>query len=153
MEEKKKGKYYRKKRKNKPKPPKPHTIEQLRELIIYDPETGQFGWAKPRKGVKPGASFGSIDDYGYRLVRVDGYPYRLQHLAWALVHGYWADGLDYVDWDKANNKLSNIVESDAYASQHKRNTRRRWARVGTDDAHDAALKEDKKREEAMNTFS
>ncbi|WP_053520479.1 hypothetical protein [Xanthomonas oryzae] len=150
--EDRKRKFYRKIRKNKPLPPKPHTIEQLRELIAYDPETGVFSWRKGRKGVKPGSAFGTEDQCGSWFVRVDKYPYRLHYLAWALVHRYWAYGLDHVDWDKGNNKLSNIVESDRYESAAKKLSKKYWLNAKEEEAHEAALVEDQRRSEGRKIW-
>ena len=93
---------------------KPHenpiSIEDLRKVLEYFPETGEFKWNVPRLGKKP-KSFGSLCTNGYLLTRINYKKYLLHRLAWAYVYGYWPEQLDHINRDRADNRISNLREA------------------------------------------
>lgn len=97
------------------------TAERLREVLSYDPETGEFRWRvsnSPR--AQAGALAGSAASTGYRDIRVDKQLYRSHRLAWLYVHNTWpANEIDHINGDKADNRLTNLRE--ATSSQNKVN--------------------------------
>lgn len=49
------------------------TAERARELLDYNPDTGEFRWRIARRGTaRYGAIAGSFDSGGYRMIMVDG---------------------------------------------------------------------------------
>jgi hypothetical protein len=87
------------------------TAEKLRELLDYDPATGEFRW---RERVGFGARFtgkvaGTRSKRGYFHIWHAGRQYLAHRLAWLHVHGVWPEGdLDHRDMDKSNNRIENL---------------------------------------------
>jgi hypothetical protein len=89
------------------------TQERLQEVLSYDPETGEFVWAKtvgPR--AKAGRSAGYVNSYGYRMIGFDG-KYRYAHrLAWLYMTGRYPENeIDHRNKDKLDNRWVNLREA------------------------------------------
>lgn len=86
------------------------TAEYLREHLNYDPDTGIFTWKKAGPKRVLGQPAGSISKrFGYVFLRIKGTTNRAHRLAWLYVHGVWpSNGLDHIDNDKTNNRISNL---------------------------------------------
>lgn len=100
------------------------TVERLRELLRYDPETGYFFRLLTRPGSAPAGSIaGSINGLGYRKIAIDGKTYSAGRLVWFYVTGEWPEGhVDHRDRDKDNNRFVNL--RDATRAQNRANSRR-----------------------------
>lgn len=83
------------------------TQERLKQVLLYDPETGIFTWLKSHRNIKPGDRAGCLDD-GYIKIKVDREKHRAHKLAWFYVYGEWPDQLDHRDLDKSNNRIQNL---------------------------------------------
>lgn len=96
------------------------TIERLREVLDYNPNTGVFRWkTKVNLGVKPGAKAGWYNR-GYVLIAFDNCKYRAHRLAWFYVHGKWPEkDLDHINRIKDDNRITNLRE--ATTAQNNRN--------------------------------
>lgn len=98
------------------------TIEELRDWLSYDPDTGDLIW---KRGKYEGNQAGWINKtLGYRQVNINrkiGYAHRM---IWAMVHGEWPRHfIDHVNGDKADNRLANLRL--ASKSENVQNTPRR----------------------------
>lgn len=84
----------------------------------YNPDTGEL----KRKDRKNGN--GSIDRYGYLVLKVKGIQWKAHRIAWAIYYGEPPAGnIDHIDRDKTNNKIKNLrVVSQ---KENVRNTKRR----------------------------
>jgi len=73
------------------------------KLIGYDPESGRV-WHKKRKN-----SNGSIDHYGYLILKIKGRQFKAHRLAWAKYYGTEpAHNIDHIDGNKLNNRINNL---------------------------------------------
>jgi hypothetical protein len=87
------------------------TLEYVKWLLDYDPETGVFYWKNPNgKGVKPGSVAGSSQDRrGYRQIMINGRKYKAEKLAWFYMHGEWPERLiRFNDGNIKNTRFSNL---------------------------------------------
>ena len=88
------------------------TGDRLKELLSYNPETGDFTWIaapsirKPQfVGTKAGASVGE----GYWRIQIDGCSYLAHRLAWFYVYGQWPDHhLDHINCSRSDNRIANL---------------------------------------------
>lgn len=46
------------------------TVDQIKELLEYDPITGVFRWKSSRRGVSAGSIAGAINSDGYIVIRI-----------------------------------------------------------------------------------
>jgi YHS domain-containing protein len=77
--------------------------EELMQHFYYDPETGVFS-RKSRKN-----SHGSVDVYGYLILKIKGKQYKAHRMAWLYVHGELPNGcIDHINRDKLDNRIVNL---------------------------------------------
>lgn len=120
------------------------TVGRLRELLSYDPETGEFRrLVVLSNSSKIGQTVGVALRGRYAKICVDGVRYYAHRLAWLHIHGCWPkEQVDHINGDRSDNRLANLREcTNAENSQnagtrvnntsglmgiHWCNTRRRW---------------------------
>jgi len=86
------------------------TQERLKELLHYDPETGEFTWQVDRGlNVKAGDAAGYTGAAGYRVIGVLGKNRRAHRVAFLYMTGDWPDyQVDHKDGDRLNNRWANL---------------------------------------------
>lgn len=88
------------------------TVERLRAVLRYDPDTGE--WERIKKGAGTRAKVGSRYGKGRRYIRisVDGKRYLAHRLAWFYMTGEWPyPETDHRDRDSLNNRWRNLREA------------------------------------------
>jgi hypothetical protein len=86
------------------------TPERLRELLDYDPETGEFTWRVTRNhNARHGQRAGSTHGKGYWGIAIDGRKYQAHRLAFLHIFGKWPDGdLDHANGVRTDNRIANL---------------------------------------------
>ena len=100
------------------------SIETLRKLLRYEPDTGNLFWRHRdaslfkterhcktwhnRYGGKPA---GCIRGDGYITIRLSGRGLSAHRVAWAIHHNTWpTDQLDHINGETADNRIENLRE-------------------------------------------
>jgi hypothetical protein len=97
------------------------TQKLLKELLHYNPETGEFFWNKrDREHFKSdrsmmswntkyaGTTAGTIDGKGYIHISIFKKLYRAHRLAWLYVHNEFPENIDHMNRDKIDNRILNL---------------------------------------------
>lgn len=102
------------------------TADELREDVIYCPESGLFRRRRTTQWFKEGDPAGCKNGRGYIIFSVRRRMYPAQRLAWLYMTGEWPNGfVDHIDGDPANNRFSNLrVVTPAQNTWNRRRCRR-----------------------------
>lgn len=86
---------------------------RLREILHYDPESGELRWLiSPRYRVNIGALAGVLNSRGYRVIKIGGRMYVAHRLAFLWMEGRWPmEEIDHANGDKTDNRWSNLREA------------------------------------------
>lgn len=89
------------------------TAERLREVLTYNPETGEFTWnatgSGRRKSRQAGAQEWVKPGYTRLHITVDYRIYRAHRLAWLWMTGEWpASYMDHINRNPLDNRWSNL---------------------------------------------
>lgn len=98
------------------------TQKRLREVLRYNPCTGQFHWRISRQRIWPGQQAGWKKKDGYVQVGVDGETYYAHVLAWLYIYGKWPNEIDHLDENKSSNGILNLLNV-----SHSDNMRRHYS--------------------------
>jgi hypothetical protein len=99
------------------------TAARLREIVNYNPETGEFTSQPTRIGWECGKA--QRRNYRYRVVRVEGKNHLEHRLVWFWVTGQWppiSSVVDHINGDATDNRWVNLRL--ASPSQNQRNRTR-----------------------------
>lgn len=94
------------------------TQQRLKELLVYNPETGVFRRLVARPNAPAGSVAGSALPTGHLRISVDGQRYFAHRLAWFYVYGCWPNGdLDHRDRRPNHNAIDNLREATTSQNQ------------------------------------
>ena len=84
------------------------TQERLKQLLHYDPESGEFMRLATMGRFTAGSLVGTMGKNGYIAISVDGKRYLAHRLAWLYVYGEWPAEIDHRNRKRTDNRLDNI---------------------------------------------
>jgi hypothetical protein len=89
------------------------TVEQLREVLSYDKDTGEFYWKKKvANRVSIGDLTGRMQRGGYLLICIKNKRYLAHRLAWLYVYGKWPiNQLDHINGIRSDNRICNLRDA------------------------------------------
>ena len=91
------------------------TQERLRELLSYDPATGDFHWLVSRGGEQAGSIAGVTRKGlygGYKIIGIDYVRWYAHRLAWFYMTGKWPENeIDHISGDPSDNRWENLREA------------------------------------------
>lgn len=80
----------------------------LKELLVYEPDTGLFRWLHNRGKGKSGGIAGTKQTYGYIQIRINKVHYLAHRLAWIYVYGSIPEYIDHINQVKDDNRIENL---------------------------------------------
>jgi hypothetical protein len=106
------------------------TTERVKELLDYNPETGDFIWkVTPCNSIKAGSIAGSTNHDGYHRIKINRINYASHRLAWLYVHGQFPQGeLDHINGIRNDNRIANLREISRIANVQQR--KKSWGKSG-----------------------
>lgn len=104
------------------------SVEEIRERINYNPETGEMTWKKRLSArIKAGDPCGVVSrSTGYRVVRMRHANMPAHRIAWVHFHGEFppvGTVIDHINRDRTDNRIANLRL--ATTAQNLTNSRRR----------------------------
>lgn len=83
----------------------------LREQLLYLPEKGEFWWIAARKGRDLTRQAGTINNFGYRVIMLNGHRYVASRLAWLYMTGNLpAQEIDHINRNQSDDRWINLRE-------------------------------------------
>ena len=105
------------------------SLERVRALLRYNPDTGQFTRLAASGGRRAGSPAGTSRTVnGYVYISVDAQRLLAHRVAWLLMTGAWPpEQIDHINCDRADNRWENLrpasVTENAWNSQAHRDNR------------------------------
>jgi hypothetical protein len=89
------------------------TTDELKQILHYSPETGQFTWLISKPRIKIGNRAGTINKTnGYRQIRIDGKDYQEHRLVWLWQNGSMpSHQIDHINRIRDDNRIQNLREA------------------------------------------
>jgi hypothetical protein len=97
------------------------SVEQLKDLLNYDPETGHLFWRERPVSSQADKTFNKrfagVRAYeerhkGYGRIKLLGKKYKAHRVAWAIHHGEWPElQIDHINGVRTDNRLENLRQA------------------------------------------
>ena len=98
------------------------SVEELKEFLHYNPETGIFTWVKDNKNkrIRIGCVAGTISlKKGYITIKINKVQYQAHRLAWLYMTGEMPENLiDHKNTIRSDNRFDNLREATNIQNLH-----------------------------------
>lgn len=99
----------------------PLTHERLLEVLDYSIVSGRFYWRTSKGNMKAGERAGFVEPAGYRVLSIDGRPYKAHVIAWLYLHREWPSfPIDHVLGNRDDNSFFLLRRSSPLLNQQNR---------------------------------
>lgn len=93
----------------------------VKDLLDYDPKTGNFIWKLSVSKNKAGTPAGSIRKDGYVKIQINRRPIKAHRIAWAIHYNQWPDEeIDHINGDRSDNSIVNLRLATRDQNNHNR---------------------------------
>jgi hypothetical protein len=83
------------------------TSDEVREILDYNPDTGEFRWRKNHR--LSGRRAGSPNSWGYVHIQINGRKYKAHRLAWLITYGELPEkDIDHLNNVRTDNRICNL---------------------------------------------
>lgn len=101
------------------------TVEQLKEILHYDPISGLFTWLVDKTGKARVGTTAGTKSHRYIRISIGNRGYPASHLAWLYMTGEWSTQIiDHKDLDRGNNCWENLREASKQQNNVNRDCRK-----------------------------
>lgn len=84
-------------------------IDELKSVLHYNEDTGEFHWKAHKYCVKPGDKAGTTDASGYIKITLNYKSHLAHRLAWFYVHGKFPEAeIDHINRNRSDNRIANL---------------------------------------------
>src|ERR1700736_6457675 len=99
-----------------------HELSDLQALLSLNGETWRFTWLRNVGRARSCQIAGTVQNNGYRVIRVGRRCYLEHHLVWLFTYGVWPTLIDHENGNRQDNSPLNLREADT--SQNIANSKR-----------------------------
>ena len=101
------------------------TQEELKQILYYDPNTGEFRWLNYRHGIRADGIAGHETTKGRIEIEIDGKVYQAPRLAYLYVTGKWPEcQIDHINCIRNDNRWDNLRNATQSQNQANRPPRK-----------------------------
>ena len=87
------------------------TQERLKELLGYNPDTGEFKWTEDGAGRRTSLTAGSINQNGYLIISINGNSFSAHRLAFLYMTGRFPlCQCDHINHNRIDNRWLNLTD-------------------------------------------
>ena len=98
--------------------------DYLKEILSYDPQTGDFTWKDRKRGVKVGGIAGTQNKVGYIYISINQKKHLAHRLVWIYMKGRWPEyEIDHINHVKNDNRHENLREVKNRVEQSRNKTK------------------------------
>jgi hypothetical protein len=98
------------------------TAEQVNEVLeLRFPEYVFYWKVSIARCIKAGSKAGTLDNYGYTVIKINGNIFKAHRLIWFVTYGKFPEGdIDHLNGDRSDNRIENLRDVSRSVNQQNR---------------------------------